>query len=268
MARTARGEGMEAVQVFSRSPRGGPAKPIDPDDVARMKRELDDGGITPLIVHVPYFVNLATEDPNARQYTIETLAMDMIRAETLGSPYVVTHLGSSAGDRGQALARVATAVGAVLDASAATSPGAQGVSLVLENSGGGGGDIGGNIEEIAAVLRFLGKKSARRLGVCLDTCHAMVAGYDLRGTAGVDSFLGQVDKVIGLDRVSVLHLNDSRGEVGSHLDRHAAIGQGHVGLESFRALVHEPALADRPGIVETPEEGRRADLEALKSLRS
>jgi deoxyribonuclease-4 len=267
MAGTAREEGMETVQVFSRSPRGGAAKPIDPKEAARMQRELEDGGVTPLVVHVPYFVNLATDVPNNREYTLETLALDLVRAGTLGSPFVVTHLGSSPGDRDEALERVATAVAAVLEASLKADPAAEGVALLLENSGGGGGDVGGSLGEIATVMRAVGSGNVGRLGVCLDTCHALVAGYDLRGRAGLRTFLDEVEGVIGLARVKVLHLNDSLGELGSHRDRHAAIGQGHVGLESFRALVAEPQLADRPGLLETPDEGRLADLERLKAMR-
>lgn len=267
LARTARAEGMESVQAFSRSPRGGKAKTIEPADAAAMQRELEEGGIRPLIIHVPYFVNLATANPQAREYTVETLALDVVRASELGSPYVVTHLGSAPGDRGEALNRAASAIALVLDASARTSPVSRPVILLLENSGGGGGDVGSRLEELAYVLTSLGRGGAGRLGLCLDTCHAFVAGYDLAAEGGPERFVDEVDRLIGLDRVKAFHLNDSQGRLGSSFDRHAAIGQGYLGTGVFAALNATPDFADTPGILETPEEGRLADLAALKALR-
>jgi len=267
LSRTARAEGMESVQAFSRSPRGGKAKDIDPAEASAMRRELEAGGVRPLVIHVPYFVNLATADPQARSYTIETLALDLVRAEELGAPYVVTHLGSAVGGRREALERVASAVDLALAASARINPASRTVQLLLENSGGGGNDVGSRLEELTEVIRALTGTGAGRLGLCLDTCHALVAGYDLTAAGGVGRFLDEVDRLAGLDSVKVLHLNDSRGGPGSHLDRHAAIGKGFLGTRVFTELIAEPQFADIPGILETPEEGRLADLMTLKALR-
>ncbi|MHB0885041.1 MAG: deoxyribonuclease IV [Bacillota bacterium] len=268
LARTARAEGMEAVQAFSRSPRGRQAKAIDPADAAAMRRELETGGIRPLVIHVPYFVNLATADPEARRYTVETIALDLIRAAQLGASQVITHLGSAPGDRAEALDRVATTLTMVLEASARTDAASRRVGLLLENSGGGGGDVGSRLEDLAAVLKTVGRGPSRRLGLCLDTCHAFVAGYDLSSPAGLGGFMDEADRLIGLDRVKAFHLNDAQGELGSHLDRHAPIGQGRLGLGTFAALNGRSEFKDTPGLLETPEEGRAADLAALKALRS
>lgn len=266
MAWTAASLGCEAVQVFSRSPRGGKAKPLSPDDVAAMKSVLAEKEIVPLVVHVPYYLNLASTNPDARGYSLEVLVDDLLRTEALGGGYVVTHIGHKEKEEGpdspDALARVLSSLQEAL--SRYTGP----VKLLLENTAGQGQEIGSSFEAIAALLANLPEEKA---GACLDTCHAFGAGYDLRGEAGVHQILTAFDRTVGLARLGAIHMNDSKGALGSHVDRHEHVGKGQIGAETFRALLRSPMLPDDlPGLLETPVNQPGDDLanvEALKELR-
>lgn len=269
MAERARDFGCEAVQVFSRSPQGGKARPLPPEEVAAARSVLENSGIFPLVVHTPYFVNLCSSDEGLRAYAVETLAGELERAALLGSPYVVTHLGRPA--EGVGLAEgLALAAASVAEAFRRVPGGAEGVTLLLENTAGAGREIGSSLEELAHVVGELGRGAKDRLGVCLDTCHAQAAGYDLGTQAGVRAFSLRAAQLVGPDRVKVVHANDSLGAAGSHLDRHVPVGQGTIGEEGFRALLTDPLLAGCPFLLETPgtDEERATDLVRLRRLRA
>lgn len=263
MAKTAVALGCETVQIFSRSPRGGKAKELAADDVEAMKKILSEGNVHPIVVHVPYYLNLASKDDDKRAYSVQVLVEDLHRAEIIGANYLVTHVGHK--DREEppestdALARVALSLNDAL--SRYSGP----VRIVLENTAGQGQEIGAVFESIAALIEQFPRGV---LGVCLDTCHAFSAGHDLSTPEGVRELLIQFDRTIGLDVLSVVHLNDSRGRIGSRIDRHDHIGHGHIGENGFRALIGSRLLPpDIPGILETPQDSPQDDMRNLETVR-
>lgn len=267
MARRARRLGCETVQVFSRSPRGGKASPLDPVDVSLMRETLEEHSIRPLVVHVPYFLNLASRDEGKRRVSVDILIEDLARTEAIGGKYLVTHLGhlspDEASESPEAVARVALSVNEALE----TYRGP--VKILLENTAGQGREIGWRFEVLGAMLESLPQD---RVGACLDTCHAFAAGYDLSSPPAVERTLREFDRLVGLERLGVVHMNDSRGDLGSHVDRHEHIGQGKIGSEGFRAILSTTLLPDDiPGILETPQDSPEADernVKVLKGLRS
>ncbi|HCW51402.1 MAG TPA: hypothetical protein DGR79_04960 [Clostridiales bacterium] len=268
MAERARDFGCETVQVFSRSPRGGRARPLTPEEVAAMRDALDASGIHPLVIHTPYFVNLVSKDDRLREYAVQTLAEEMERAALLGSPYVVTHLGRPAQGVGreEALELALGSVGRALEA--ADTRGAS-VRLLLENTSGQDRELGADLEELALLVGRLEEDFPERVGACLDTCHAHAAGYDLGSREGVREFARLAASLFGRERVRVVHVNDSVAPAGSRRDRHAHVGGGTIGTEGFRALLAEPFLRGCPFILETPggDRERAVDLDRLKGLR-
>lgn len=271
MASRARDLGCEAVQIFSRSPRGGKARPLGSEETDAVRRILGEAGIHPLVIHMPYFANLSASDEGLRSYAVETMAGELGRAAALGAPYVVTHLGRLA-DGTPAAEALETACRSVREAfdQAPDAAEAAGVTLLLENTAGAGREIGSDLAELADLYHRLEADCGRRLGVCLDTCHAHAAGYDLSGVQGLSELKGLVTKLLGPETVKVVHANDCAGDAGSHKDRHALIGEGTIGEAGFRALLGEPLLAGCPFLLETPgsDEERAEDLARLKRLRS
>jgi len=263
MAWTAASLGCEAVQIFSRSPRGGKAKPIPPAEAEAARAALAKEGIRPLVVHVPYFLNLASSDSEKRKYSVEVLVEDLERTETLGGEFLVTHVGHKDPDEEAespgALARVLGSIEEAL--SCYRGP----VRLLLENTAGQGQEIGSSFEAISALIR---SSPEGRVGACLDTCHAFAAGYDLRGESGVHQILTTFDRIIGIDLLFAIHINDSKGGLGSRIDRHEHIGMGHLGEDTFRALVNNPILpGDLPGLLETPRDVPEDDLRNINALK-
>ncbi|MGE5561349.1 MAG: deoxyribonuclease IV [Chloroflexota bacterium] len=248
-----------SLQVFSRSPRGGKAKPIDPAQVNEMWTTLRAENISPLVVHVPYFINLASPEDDKHAFAVELLAEELQRAEALGAMGVVTHFGDHRGSGEEAgLRRVVAAVRGALSA----SPGK--AMVLLENAAGEGGECGTRFEELAAAIALL--EGDPRVGVCFDTAHAFAAGYDLRTPDAAVRLVGQVQALVGPERLRCFHLNDSKTPLGSRRDLHANIGHGEIGNACFEALCRHSAWAELPGILETPDKdpgARAADLALL-----
>ena len=269
MAERARVFGCEAVQIFSRSPQGGKARALTPHELHSARQTLVGAGIAPVVVHVPYFANLCAADDGLRAYAVETVAGELERAALLGSPYVVTHLGWPAAGAGveAGLGLVEASVRAVFDRA---GQGAGDVMLLLENTAGAGRELGSSLEELAEVRGRLEMRCAGRVGVCLDTCHAHSAGYDLSGPQGVSAFVGLATALLGASGIRVIHANDAVGPVGEHKDRHAPVGQGAIGEAGFRALLSAPGLRECPFILETPgsDEERAENLARLKHIRA
>ncbi len=269
MAGRARDLGCEAVQIFSRSPRGGKARPLGPEEVAEARRVLEAAGIGPLVIHMPYFANLCAGDDGLRAYAVETLTGELERAAVLGAPFVVTHLGRPAEGVSleEALRLAEESVRASFEGA---SPATAGVRLLLENTAGAGREIGADLGELDEILGRLEKSCGERLGVCLDTCHAHAAGYDLGTPEGAAGFASQAGKLFGPGRIRAVHANDALGEAGKHKDRHAQIGQGTIGETGFRALLVEPLLSECPFLLETPgtDEERAQGLARLKHIRA
>lgn len=259
MVKTALSIGANTFAFFTRNPRGSKAKKEDPEDGARAVELLKQENFGPLVAHGAYTMNLCTADPEARDFAASLLADDLRRMAALPGNFYNFHPGSHVGRGLEA---------AVEDISAALrkalEPGYP-VTVLLETMAGKGSEVGGRFEELKAILDATGDDT---VGVCLDTCHVYDGGYDI--VNDLDGVLREFDRVIGLNRLKALHLNDSKNPFVSHKDRHECIGKGSLGLETFRAIVNHPALRDKPMILETPNElpGYQEEIALLRSLES
>lgn len=259
MVKTALSIGANTFAFFTRNPRGSKAKKEDPEDGARAVELLKQENFGPLVAHGAYTMNLCTADPEARAFAASLLADDLRRMAALPGNFYNFHPGSHVGRGLEA---------AVEDISAALrkalEPGYP-VTVLLETMAGKGSEVGGRFEELKAILDATGDDT---VGVCLDTCHVYDGGYDI--VNDLDGVLREFDRVIGLNRLKALHLNDSKNPFASHKDRHECLGKGSLGLETFRAIVNHPALRDKPMILETPNElpGYQEEIALLRSLES
>jgi deoxyribonuclease-4 len=247
-ARRARQIGATALQIFSDNPTAWRRRSESPPDAAAFVTFCAREGIAPVAIHASYLINLAgSAEPFARQ-SVEGLTHEMQRAPAYGATLVNTHVGSHRGG-GQAggITRLAGSIARVL----ADSP--PGVRLVLENSAGGGDTIGGTIEELASILDRTSPDANDRLAFCLDTAHLWGAGYDISTASGATHVLDRFDELIGLDRLALMHLNDSRSLLGSRGDRHEHLGAGRIGSAGLAAFLRDPRLSERTTLVmETP----------------
>jgi deoxyribonuclease-4 len=257
--------GCEAIQIFSRSPRmlrG--TKPIPPEDVQAFLDGMKKAGIRGVATHGNYLINLSATSARMLRVARTAFVEELERAQTLGIPYVIFHPGAHMG-KGPAwgLQRVTESLDHCL-----AKADAPGVTPVLENTAGGGTTLGRTWEELREIVE--GSRYGDRLGVCVDTCHSLAAGYDFLSPERYEAFVRQIDAVLGLGRVKALHLNDSKQELGSHVDRHEHIGRGKIGKEPFRWLVNDPRFADALGLLETPGDDRafKRNLKLLKSMRA
>ncbi len=250
------------VQVFTRNPRGSSRREVDDAEIADAKARRAIAGVRTLIAHIPYTVNLASPRAHAWAFARQVLHADLRAADRMGADFVVVHPGTHVGEGFDAgLHRIVDAVGHALD-------GYDGKALLLlEGMAGGGSCIGGTPEELAAILD--GLKRDRRVGVCLDSCHLFAAGWDLRTPAAVAACIAAFGSIVGLDRLRCLHLNDSLKPLGSHLDRHARIGQGELGDAGIRSVVTNPFLSRLPMCLETPIDDwtdSAAEIRAVRAL--
>ena len=259
MVKTALSIGANTFAFFTRNPRGSKAKKEDPEDGARAVELLKQESFGSLVAHGAYTMNLCTADPEARDFAASLLADDLRRMAALPGNFYNFHPGSHVGRGLEA---------AVEDISAALrkalEPGYP-ATVLLETMAGKGSEVGGRFEELKAILDATGDNT---VGVCLDTCHVYDGGYDI--VSDLDGVLREFDRVIGLNRLKALHLNDSKNPFASHKDRHECLGKGSLGLETFRAIVNHPALRDKPMILETPNElpGYQEEIALLRSLES
>jgi len=255
--------GCDTIQLFTKSNRQWDARPVTEPEAAAFKAALAETGIGPVVAHDCYLINLAAPPGETRQRSVAAFGDEMERAERLGIPFLVTHPGAHLGAGPAAgIARVAEA----LNGLHAALP-HLGLTVLLETTAGQGTSLGACFEELAAILERV--ESPHRLGVCLDTCHLFAAGYDLRTPAGYAATMRELASCLGIDRVKAVHLNDSKGGLGSRLDRHAHIGEGALGTEAFRPLLQDPRLQTVPMILETPKDGDdgSADRRNLARLR-
>ncbi len=261
----ARSVGCDAVQIFVKSNRAWAVKPLTDEDVARFRAKAEETGIQPVVGHASYLLNPATPDEALWVRSRDTLIIELERCEALGVPYLVLHPGSHVGAGEEVgLARVARALGQVH----AATPGFR-AQILLETTAGQGTNLGYCFEHLAWLMDHT--PEGGRLGVCLDTCHAFAAGYELRTTAGYNATVEAFERTVGLEQLKAIHLNDCKGDLGSRKDRHAHIGQGGIGLDGFRHVVNDPHLAGLPGLLETPKSDDlhedRENLAVLRSLR-
>lgn len=254
----------DALQIFVKSPSQWQSKPLPAEDAQAFREAHAESSVGPLVAHAAYLINLAAPDPAILARSRAALVDELRRCEALGVPDLVVHPGAHLGEGEeaglQAIARSLDAVEAEL--------GACPTRILLEITAGQGTVLGSRLRHLASIRDQVAHRE--RLGVCLDTCHAFAAGYDLVSPDGWQAFLDELDAEIGFDLVGCIHLNDSVGALGSRKDRHANLGEGLLGLEPFRRLLHERRLAHAPMILETPmgddERGHQRDLEQLREL--
>jgi deoxyribonuclease IV len=255
----AREVGCSAMQIFSRNPRAWKDSPLHAGAIASFRAAAEKGDIDPIVIHTPYLLNLAAEDADLHRRSTESLARDIARAGELQAGMVVTHLGSAGGSGKElGLKRVARALRRVLRSEFS-------VKVLMENTAGGGNTIGGTFEELAEIIDRVGHDE--RLMVCFDSCHGYAAGYDFRSPGGTRSLVKKIEQTIGVKRLALLHLNDCAGSCGAHLDRHAHIGEGQIGLGGFTNLLTHPVFKGCPMILETPKEKPTDDPENLARIR-
>lgn len=258
-ARDARRIGANTFQFFTRNPRGGKAKAIDPADLERFRAECAEAGIERILAHAPYTLNPASSNPQTREFALATLAEDLARMENTPGQMYNFHPGAHVGqgsERGIEL--IAEALNQVL------RPG-QTTTVLLETMAGKGTEVGRTFEELAAIIDRV--DLGDRMGVCLDTCHVWDGGYDIADD--LERVLDRFDQVLGIDRLRALHLNDSKNPLGAHKDRHERLGEGFIGIGAFEAVVTHPVLRKLPLYLETPQDsldGYAAEIALLRSF--
>ncbi len=250
------------IQIFLKSSNQWKARTLTDDDRRLFREAREKSGISPVLAHDSYLINLASPAPDLYQKSRDALVGEMMRANYLGVPCLILHPGAHLGSGMQAgINRVARALNTAIDR--VEPP----VKLLIETTAGQGSSIGSRFEELAAILERMRKPG--RAGVCLDTCHIFAAGYDIRSRDGYEKTLREFDRLIGVGRIRAIHVNDSSKDLGSRVDRHSHIGKGRIGLEAFRCLVNDPRFVDVPKILETPKgEDMREDRRNLAKLRS
>ena len=259
MVNTALSIGANTFAFFTRNPRGSKAKQEDPLDAAKAVHLLEEHNFGKLVAHGAYTMNLCTADPEARSFAADVLEDDLRRMTALPGNFYNFHPGSHVGQGVEAgIDYIAQALKQALRHSYP-------VTVLLETMAGKGSEIGGRFEEIRMILDAVGSE---HVGVCLDTCHVYDGGYDIVGD--LDGVLAEFDRVIGLNRLKALHVNDSKNPFASHKDRHACLGEGSLGLDTFRAIVNHPVLRDKPMILETPNElpGYQKEIALLRQMQS
>jgi deoxyribonuclease-4 len=240
--------GCRAIQIFNQSPRMWRATVYRNEDVAAFREAMEQSPIDAVLIHAVYLLNCASEDPDIRAKSLASLTHSLRTGQAIGANAVVLHPGSAkTGDVGEAIARAGASIREALADS-------EGCELHLENTAGAGGTLGRSIDELAALLDAAG--GGPRLGVCLDSCHLLASGYDIRTPKGMAAVLRECTRKLGRGRVRSLHLNDSQTPLGSNRDRHANIGSGELGEDGCAAFLSAPALAGLPCILETPGEKR------------
>ena len=260
MGQTAVSIGANVFQFFTRNPRGGAAKPIDPADAAAFRDYAAEKRIGPILAHAPYTLNAAGAEDRVREFAESTMRDDLKRLELTPGALFNFHPGSHVGQGAETgVALIAGMLGRIL------APGWQ-TTVLLETMAGKGSEVGRSFDELRAIIDST--DGGDRLGVCLDTCHVWDGGYDIVGD--LDGVLERFDAVLGISRLKAIHLNDSLNVRDSHKDRHACIGKGKIGLDAIARVINHPTLRDLPFYLETPNDldGYRAEIALLKSLRN
>lgn len=252
--------GIEALQIFVRNPRGAAARQLGDHEVMMFKKEMVKLNIDPVVVHIPYISNPASIKPDLYALAGRIISEDLQRCDLIGAKYLVLHPGSSTGSNPEdSLLRLAKLLEQVLGDYQGSA------QVLLETMAGQGSEIGKSFEELKVVFDHC--PQADKLGICFDTCHTFAAGYELKSLDGIDNMASDLTKLLGNDIIKVVHVNDSQGQLGSHRDRHAPIGQGELGEEALQRLLHHPIFNKLPFILETPTETLNNDVEILKRLR-
>lgn len=250
--------GCDTFQVFTRSPRMWKHREFKPEEIEAFKWKRSDTGIDPVFSHMPYLPNLSSSNPELYRKSVDSLRLELTRCNQLNIPFLVTHLGSHLGkglDTGikQIVKAIDTAVNGF----------DRYPTILLENTSGKTNEVGSTFKEIKTIIESV---STERIAVCFDTCHAFARGYDISTQKGIDTTIRDIEETIGFDRVQLVHLNDSKGELGSRLDRHNHIGVGYIGEDGFRRFL-KSRFNTKPLILETPVDDFRSDRDNLEKVR-
>jgi len=255
--------GCEVVQLFSKNERQWLGKPLMDDDVARFTDARTRTNVLPVMIHDSYLINLSSPNDDLWEKSINAFRDELLRARSLGVPYLNMHPGSHVGSGEQeGLDRMVEALNR-LGAEGAY----EGVTVLLETTAGQGTNLGAKFEHLSYLIEQANTPDA--FGVCIDTCHIFAAGYDIRTPETYAATMADFDRLVGYERIKAFHLNDALQPLGDHKDRHAAIGEGHIGLEGFRSVVNDPRLAHLPMVLETPKSADcHEDVENIARLRA
>lgn len=258
MGEEARSIGADTFQFFTRNPRGAGVKKVDPDDARRLREFMEENNFAKIVAHAPYTLNACSADKGIRSLAKQMMSGDLENLEYVPGNYYNFHPGSHVGQG------VETGIAYICEALNDVLREEQSTTVLLETMAGKGSEIGSRFEELRAIID--GVKLSDKLGVCLDTCHVSDAGYDI--VNDIDGVLDEFDRIIGLERLKAVHINDSLNPCGSHKDRHAKIGEGYIGTEAFERIVNHSALRALPFNLETPNElsGYAEEIKLLRGL--
>ncbi|MCL4355834.1 MAG: deoxyribonuclease IV [Thaumarchaeota archaeon] len=251
--------GASTFQIFTRNPNQWKFKPIADETVAAFREKRKESGFRKVVDHMPYLPNLASPETSTMKISRYSIEEEVKRCDALGIDYLVIHLGSHLG-KGTAVgvANIAEACNEAIAVSRGET------TILLENMAGQKNSVGARFEELEMILAKV--KADGRVGVCLDTCHMYASGFDLATRDAVERSLGLFDEVVGLDRLKAVHLNDSKGALGSRLDRHENIGEGKIGRRGIKEFLHYPGITERPIIMETPYEDEAAERKTMRTV--
>lgn len=244
------------------------AKPPDPEQIRRLRNQREEHDLTPLAIHDSYLINLAANDGLIRKKSIDAFTGELERALLIGADYLIAHPGNYKGlTLEQGIFNVAEGLALAwrgVDPKLTRNPK---LSILLENTVGAGAQLGGNLQELATIRELAGHYVEIPIGYCLDTCHCYVSGFDVAYEYGLNKLIRSASKILGLQHVPVIHANDSKCKLNSHVDRHAHIGEGHIGLEGFRRILNHPKLRGKAFILETPIDHPGDDLRNVTALK-
>lgn len=254
--------GADSIQLFTKSNRQWAARPLTSEELETFRARAAETGLDPLVAHATYLLNPASPKPDIWQKSLDALRVEVERCAALGIPYLVLHPGAHTGS---GMPAGIERVGQLLDVVHAESD--PSVTVCLEITAGQGSCLGADFVDLAQIVERVAEPE--RVGICFDTCHALGAGYDLTAAEGYEHTFDEFDRLLGLERLKVFHLNDSRHELGGRRDRHAHVGRGFCGLVTFRRLLNDPRFAEHPMLLETPKgEELREDMANLRVLRA
>jgi deoxyribonuclease-4 len=260
----ARRLGCNTMQIFSRNPQMWRDDFLEPRDIEEFSRRQNKFKIKPLFIHIPYLINLASPNPRLYEASIDAYIEDILEAHTLKANYIVTHMGSHKDTSEEAgIKRLVEALNIIIEKTKNIS-----VGILLENTAGSGSWLGYKFIHQQEIIQ--GIKQKGRIGLCFDTAHAYLAGYDIATKEGLENTLDEIDKLVSLSLIKLIHLNDAKGKLGSRHDRHDHIGKGSIGLRGIQRIINHPRLKNLPFILETPKDSENADkinLATVKRLR-
>ena len=258
MAQTAIAIGANTFQFFTRNPRGGKAKDINAQDVKSYIEIAQKNKFKTIVAHAPYTLNLCSVNPSIRKFSKDTFIDDLSRTEVIPNSFYNFHPGSHTGQGADVgISQISEVINGALKSSHTTA-------ILLETMVGKGSEIGGTFEELKQILDAV--NLSEKIGICLDTCHVFDAGYDI--VNDLNGVLEKFDKIIGINKLKAVHLNDSKNPCGSKKDRHEQIGKGHIGLDAMKNIINHPALKNLPFILETPQDSLEGYAEEIKLLKS